>query len=70
MPKAAAVERMRRLVPAEFRFAAKLTRTMTHEVDPGQWRSQVAQYRDGIGPLVQARQLAAVLLQLPPDARG
>ena len=69
MPKAAAVERMRRLVPAEFRFAAKLTRTMTHEVDPGQWRSQVAQYRDGIGPLVQARQLAAVLLQLPPGFR-
>jgi uncharacterized protein YecE (DUF72 family) len=69
MPKAAAVERMRRLVPAEFRFAAKLTRTMTHEVDPGQWRGQAARYRDGIAPLVQARQLAAVLLQLPPGFR-
>jgi uncharacterized protein YecE (DUF72 family) len=69
MPKAAAVERMRRLVPAEFRFAAKLTRTMTHEVDAGQWRGQAAQYRDGIAPLVQARQLSAVLLQLPPGFR-
>jgi uncharacterized protein YecE (DUF72 family) len=67
MPKASAVERMRRLAPEGFRFAAKLTRTLTHEVDPDQWRGQAAQYRDGIAPLVQTRQLAAVLLQFPPS---
>ena len=66
MPKAPAVERMRQLVPQGFRFAAKLTRTLTHEVDPDQWRGQAAQYRDGIAPLVQTRQLVAVLLQFPP----
>jgi len=66
MPRAPAIERMRRLVPVDFRFAAKLTRTLTHEVDPGRWRGEAAQYRDGITPLVQARQLAAVLLQFPP----
>jgi uncharacterized protein YecE (DUF72 family) len=66
MPKATAVERMRRLAPEGFRFAAKLTRTLTHEVDPDQWRGQAAQYRDGIAPLVQTRQLVAVLLQFPP----
>jgi uncharacterized protein YecE (DUF72 family) len=66
MPKAPAVERMCRLAPPGFRFAAKLTRTLTHEVDPGQWRGQAAQYRDGIGPLLQAQQLAALLLQFPP----
>ena len=66
MPKAHAVERMRRLVPPDFRFAAKLTRTLTHEIDVAQWRSQVALYRDGIAPLVQARQLLAILLQFPP----
>jgi uncharacterized protein YecE (DUF72 family) len=66
MPKAPAVERMRRLAPPGFRFAAKLTRTLTHEVDPGQWRGQAAQYREGIGPLLQAQQLAALLLQFPP----
>jgi uncharacterized protein YecE (DUF72 family) len=66
MPKSQSIERMRRLAPAGFRFAAKLTRTMTHEIDTGQWRSQAARYRDGISPLVQARQLAAVLLQFPP----
>ena len=66
MPKAHAVERMRQLAPSGFRFAAKLTRTLTHEVDSNQWRGQAAQYRDGIAPLAQSRQLAAILLQFPP----
>jgi uncharacterized protein YecE (DUF72 family) len=65
MPRAAAIERMRRQVPGDFQFAAKLTRTMTHEVDRDQWRGQVALYREGIAPLVLGGQLAAVLLQLP-----
>ncbi len=67
MPKAPAIDRMRRQVPPDFRFAVKLTRTMTHEVDRDQWRGQVARYRDGVAPLVLADQLAAVLLQLPPS---
>lgn len=66
MPKAPAVGRMLQQVPSDFRFAVKLTRTMTHEVDPGQWRGQVVRYRDGIAPLLLAGQLAAVLMQLPP----
>jgi uncharacterized protein YecE (DUF72 family) len=66
MPKAHTLERMCRQAPAGFCFAAKLTRTLTHEVDAGQWRGQAAQYRDGIAPLIQSRQLMAVLLQFPP----
>lgn len=66
LPKAAPLSRMAELVPAEFRFAAKLTRTLTHEIDPDQWRDQVVRYRDGISPLVQSRQLLAILLQLSP----
>jgi uncharacterized protein YecE (DUF72 family) len=66
MPKADMLERQRSLVPPEFQFAAKLTRTLTHEVDPGVWRSQAAAFRNGIAPLLQAKQLAAVLVQLPP----
>lgn len=65
MPKAAAIDRMRRQVPSDFHFAVKLTRTMTHEVDRDQWRGQVVRYRDGVAPLVLSGQLAAVLLQLP-----
>jgi uncharacterized protein YecE (DUF72 family) len=67
MPKAAAMERMVPRIPADFRFAAKLTRTLTHEVDPHGWRGQAVQFREGIAPLVQARRLLAVLIQLPPS---
>jgi uncharacterized protein YecE (DUF72 family) len=67
MPKAQAVDRMRQLAPTGFHFAAKLTRTLTHEVDPNQWRGQAAQYRDGVAPLTQSHQLAAILLQFPPS---
>lgn len=66
MPKAQSMERMRQHVAADFRFTAKLTRSLTHEVDPDQWRRQILQYRDGVTPLIQAGQLKAVLLQLPP----
>ena len=67
MPKAQALERMHRQASPDFLFTAKLTRTLTHEIDPGQWRGQAIQYRDGIAPLLQARRLAAVLLQFPPS---
>lgn len=66
MPKAVAIERMRNQAPEGFQFAAKLTRTLTHEIDPHQWRGQAALYRDGVAPLMQHGQLAAVLLQFPP----
>jgi uncharacterized protein YecE (DUF72 family) len=69
MPKAPSIERMRQKVPADFQFTAKLTRTMTHEVNASQWRGQAARYRDGLAPLIQSRQLAAVLVQLPPYFR-
>ncbi len=67
MPKAPAMERMIGKVPSGFGFAAKLTRTMTHEIDPNGWRSQVAQYREGVAPLMQTRRLLTVLIQLPPS---
>jgi len=66
MPKAPALERMLTQVPPDFRFAVKLTRSLTHEVEPDQWRGQAARFREGVGPLGQAGRLAAVLVQLPP----
>jgi uncharacterized protein YecE (DUF72 family) len=66
MPKATIMVRMRERVPEDFGFAVKLTRTLTHQVDPHGWRGQAALYRDGIAPLVQSNQLLAVLVQLPP----
>ncbi len=69
MPKAPAVERMRRKAPEGFGFAAKLTRSLTHAVDPAGWPAQAALYREGIAPLAQSGQLLAVLAQLPPSFR-
>ena len=66
MPRAEAMERMLSRVPPGFVFTAKLTRTMTHEIDPKNWRGQVNSYRLGVAPLVQARRLLAVLVQLGP----
>ncbi|OGP56974.1 MAG: hypothetical protein A2V65_09015 [Deltaproteobacteria bacterium RBG_13_49_15] len=67
MPRAEAVERQRRLVPPSFLFAAKLTRTLTHEIAPDHWKEEAARYREGVSPLIQSGQLAAVLIQLPPS---
>ncbi len=69
MPKAPAMDRMRRRVPEGFRFTAKLSRTLTHEVDANEWPGQAALYREGIAPLMQSGQLLAVLVQLPPFFR-
>lgn len=67
MPRAEAIGRMLAGVPGHVRFAAKLTRTLTHEVDPDQWRKRAADYCQGIAPLMQSGQLLAVLIQLPPS---
>ncbi len=66
MPRAEAIERQRQKVPPTFLFAAKLTRSLTHEIEPDQWPEHAIRYRDGVAPLVQAGQLVAVLIQLPP----
>ncbi|MEN8188395.1 MAG: DUF72 domain-containing protein [Thermodesulfobacteriota bacterium] len=64
MVRAEAVERMVSRAPDHFCFAAKLTRTLTHEVDAG-WPEQLRSYRQGIAPL--KNRLLAILIQLPPD---
>lgn len=64
MARAEALARMVKNSPPHLLFAAKLTRTMTHERDDN-WREQLALYRQGIAPL--GKRLVAVLIQLPPD---
>lgn len=64
MARADALARMAAAAPASLLFAAKLTRTITHERQED-WREQVQLYRRGIEPL--GNKLAAVLVQLPPD---
>lgn len=64
MPRAEAVARMAAKAPEDFLFAAKLTRTLTHDIRDN-WRDELKLYRKGMAPL-QSR-LGAVLVQLPPD---
>jgi uncharacterized protein YecE (DUF72 family) len=65
MPRATAIERMCARVAPGFRFAVKLTRTMTHEVVDDRWRGEVKRYRQGLDPLVGSGKLLAVLIQFP-----
>lgn len=64
MARADALTRMLEKAPAHLLFAAKLTRTMTHERAEN-WREQLHLYRQGIAPL--KKRLIAILIQLPPD---
>lgn len=67
MPRAEAIIRMKDAAPDGFGFTAKLTRTLTHEIDHADWHRQAILFRQGVAPLVISRQLQAVLVQLPPD---
>lgn len=64
MVRAEAIQRMIAQAPEDFLFAAKLTRTLTHERERD-WKQELERYREGIKPL--QKQLAAILIQLSPD---
>ncbi len=64
MARAEAMARMMSKAPEHLLFAAKLTRTLTHERE-GNLQEQLRLYREGIAPL--GSRLAAVLIQLPPN---
>lgn len=66
MPKAPAMERMCQRVPENFQFAAKLTRTLTHEIKQNLWIKEAMLFRQGIAPLKDAGKLMCILIQLPP----
>ncbi|WP_028579109.1 DUF72 domain-containing protein [Desulfogranum japonicum] len=64
MVRKESVERMLSRLEKPLYFTAKLTRSMTHEID-GHWRHQAALYCEGIKPLLEADSLLAVLVQFP-----
>jgi len=64
MARAEPLARMAHAAPPHLFFAAKLTRTMTHE-RAEDWQQQVRLYRQGIAPL--KKKLTVILVQLPPD---
>jgi uncharacterized protein YecE (DUF72 family) len=68
MIRAETVERMLAGGGSGLLYCAKLTRTMTHEIDED-WKSQAARYHRGIRPLLDSGCLLSVLVQLPPSFR-
>ena len=64
MVRVEAIQRMIAQAPKDFLFAAKLTRTLTHERERD-WKQELERYREGIKPL--QKQLAAILIQLSPE---
>jgi len=67
MPEPETIERQRQQAGSGFLFTAKLIRTLTHEIDPEKWQKEALRYREGMAPLLQSKQLPAVLIQLPPS---
>jgi len=63
MARSDVLTRMLDTAPGHIVFAAKLTRTVTHEREDD-WREQVQRYCQGIAAL--GKRLVAVLVQLPP----
>jgi uncharacterized protein YecE (DUF72 family) len=53
------------LVPTEFRFAFKLTRTFTHEPDPVPNPASVAGFTQALQPVKEAQRLGPLLIQFP-----
>jgi uncharacterized protein YecE (DUF72 family) len=49
----------------DFNFTAKLWRRFTHEREEPWSRAEVETFREGIGPLVEAGRLGALLVQFP-----
>ncbi len=63
-PDAFMLERMLKKVPADFHFAIKAHRILTHEITDS-CSQDIKIYKDGIKPLLDAQKLGAVLLQFP-----
>jgi uncharacterized protein YecE (DUF72 family) len=63
-PSAKTLQRMVSLTPEGFLFALKAHRSMTHDIGES-WEKDIAAFRSGLQPLVDAGRLAAVLLQFP-----
>jgi uncharacterized protein YecE (DUF72 family) len=63
-PRPQTLERMIEATPGGFLFALKAHRSMTHEIGDS-WEKDIQTFRQGLKPLVDAKRLAAVLLQFP-----
>lgn len=65
MPKAKSLAKMLEDGGPGLTFAIKAHKTLTHEVEPGEWEGEAKAYMTAIEPMLEAGRLEAVLFQFP-----
>jgi len=65
MPKAQNLAKMLVDGGPNLRFSMKAHKTLTHEINPGQWEGEAKTYLNAIEPMLEAGRLDAVLFQFP-----
>ncbi|WP_026043417.1 DUF72 domain-containing protein [Treponema primitia] len=65
MPKAANLAKMLVDGGPGLGFSAKAHQSLTHKIDPNNWKAEAETYREAIEPVLQAGRLEAVLFQFP-----
>ncbi|MFQ3621037.1 MAG: DUF72 domain-containing protein [Spirochaetales bacterium] len=65
MPQEGQIEGMLKRAGSGLDFSIKAHESLTHKVDPSNWKEAVAEYRRSIHPLFRSGKLCAVLLQFP-----
>jgi uncharacterized protein YecE (DUF72 family) len=63
--KAIASEAMVRKSGGRLKFSVKGNRAFTHNIEIGQWKNEVKEFRGGIAPFLREGVLLSVLLQFP-----
>jgi len=65
MPKAENLAKMLVDGGPKLRFSIKAYKTLTHTINPGQWEGEAKTYLTALEPMLEAKQLEAVLFQFP-----
>jgi uncharacterized protein YecE (DUF72 family) len=70
LPSAKQLENWLSVVPTDFRFSFKAPQRITHILRLRDAQQEWAALVDALAPVVEARKMAAVLLQFPPNFRA
>lgn len=65
MPEARSLAGMAAKTHSGFLFAVKGHRSITHDIDPADWRGSAELFMKGVEPLAREGRLAGILLQFP-----
>ena len=64
-PESQAVESLVRQAGDRLVFTVKVHRSLTHDIDEGQWRISARRFREGLTPLIESGRLGSLLFVFP-----